>query len=154
MVYQEDKKRLVVNYKALNTYTLADCFPLPRIDHALSLLQGARYISTLDANKGFHQLCLNENSIEPTAFSTHHGLWEWTRVPMGIRNAPPFFQRVVNEMFEKEIKEGWLIAYIDDLIIFSNSYEEHIEHLSRVLRICKEANFTLSPKKCKFAFTT
>jgi transposase InsO family protein len=153
MIYRKDKPRMVVDYRALNTYTVADRYPLPRIQESLNMLAGAKYISALDANKGFHQIPIVAASQKYTAFATHQGLFEYNRMPFGLKNAPATFQRAMDDIFHAELREGWLRVYIDDILIYSPTFEKHLEHLRRALERLAPAGFTLSLPKCRFAFT-
>lgn len=129
MVYKDGKPRLCVNYKALNDHTKAFLYPLPKIDESLGMLKEAKYISTLDMNKGFHQCWVDEESIKYTAFSTHRGLFEYVRMPFGLKNAPAHFQQCMDGILGGILREGWAKVYIDDIVVFSRSLEEHIEHI-------------------------
>lgn len=155
MVYREGKARLCVNYKALNDYTKPFRYPLPKIDETLAKLRGAKYITTLDMNKGFHQCWVDPESVPLTAFVTHAGLYEYVRMPFGLRNAPAHFQMNMNELLGTELREGWFNIYIDDGIPASETWEEHVnEHLPRVLKKAISGGFTFSLAKSQFAFPT
>ncbi|KAI4292759.1 hypothetical protein PAPHI01_2033 [Pancytospora philotis] len=142
-------QRLCIDYRKINDITVKDAFPLPRIDDILDTLSGACIFSTLDATSGYHQIPISEGSISKTAFQTRSGLYEYTRMPFGLSNAPAAFQRAMNELFADE-KEKFLQVYLDDIIIYSKSREEHELHLKRVLDKIKAANLILKRKKCKF----
>jgi len=83
-------------------------------------------------NKGFHQIHIREEDIPKTAFVTHQGLYEYTRMPLGLRNAPACFQHAMDTLFSHELREGWLNVYIDDIIIFSTTWDEHLQHITIV----------------------
>jgi hypothetical protein len=143
---------MCVNFKALNSYTKPDMYPLPRIDASLSSLKGAQFISVFDMNKGFHQIRIKEEDIPKTAFVTHQGLYEYTHMPLGLRNAPACFQRAMDTLFAQELREGWLNVYIDDIIIFSTTWVEHLRHINIVCSRIIEFGFTISLKKCRFGY--
>lgn len=155
MVYRDGKPRLCVNYKALNDYTKPFRYPLPKIDETLAKLRGAKYITTLDMNKGFHQCWVDPESVPLTAFTTHAGLYEYVRMPFGLRNAPAHFQMNMNELLGTELREGWFNIYIDDGIPASETWEQHVhEHLPRILKKAIAGGFTFSLAKSQFAFPT
>jgi Reverse transcriptase (RNA-dependent DNA polymerase) len=123
---------MCVDYRALNTFTVPISYPMPRVAESLSLLHGAKYISCLDANKGFHQVRLAPSSQPMTAFSTHRGLFEYHRMPFALKNAPAIFQSIMDRILHSELREGWARVYIDDIIVFSPTFELHVGHLRRI----------------------
>jgi hypothetical protein len=149
---QGKKPRVVIDYRGINEFVTPDSYPMPRIDHSLSLLSGAKYVTTLDANHGFHQLVMDEDSRQFTAFAIDGGLYEWVRMPQGAKNAPAAFQRAMDNILHKELREGWTRIYIDDIIVFSPTWEDHLIHIQRVCQQCILWGITLSPSKCNFAF--
>jgi hypothetical protein len=110
-------------------------------------------MSALDALSGFHQMFMEDEDVEKTAFRTQGGLWQFKRMPFGLRNGPSIFQRVMQSILSPFL---WIFAlvYIDDIVIYSQSYEDHFNHLDQVLQACEDANLTLSPKKCHFMYTS
>ena len=147
IAYRNGKPRFCVDYRKLNAATIPDEFPIPRQSEILASLSGAQVLSSLDALSGFTQLELVEEDIEKTAFRTHRGLFQFRRLPFGLRNGPSIFQRVMQSILAPYL---WIfcLVYIDDIVIYSKSYEEHIEHLDKVLEAIEKAGLTLSPKKC------
>ena len=147
IAYRNGKPRFCVDYRKLNACTIPDEFPIPRQSEILSSLSGAQVLSSLDALSGFTQLELHEDDIEKTAFRTHRGLFQFKRMPFGLRNGPSIFQRVMQGILAPYL---WLfcLVYIDDIVVFSKSYEEHITHLDKVLEAIEKAGITLSPNKC------
>ena len=147
IAYHNGKPRFCVDYRKLNVVTILDEFPIPRQSEILASLSGAQVLSSLDALSGFTQLELAEEDIEKTASRTHHGLFQFKRLPFGLRNGPSIFQRVMQGILAPYL---WIfcLVYIDDIVIYSKSYEEHIEHLDKVLEAIEQAGLTLSPKKC------
>ena len=147
IAYRNGKPRFCVDYRKLNAVTIPDEFPIPRQSNILASLSGAQVLSSLDALSGFTQLELAEEDIEKTAFRTHRGLFQFKRLPFGLRNGPSIFQRVMQSILAPYL---WLfcLVYIDDIIIYSKSYEEHLSHLDQVLAAIEKARITLSPKKC------
>ena len=125
--------RLCVNYRRLNSISKADAYPMPRIDELIDGLGKARYISTLDLAKGYWQVPVAVEDQPKTAFTTPFGL---TRMPFGLKGAPATFQRMM-DMIVSGLSE-FTNAYIDDIIIFSVTWKEHLLHLSLVLQRLQE----------------
>ncbi|MBW0537666.1 hypothetical protein O181_077381 [Austropuccinia psidii MF-1] len=147
-----DKSLMVGDFRALNTYTVPDRYPIPRIQENLTQWSKAKYITSMDALKGFHQNVLTPKAKKLLRIITHCGIYEYLRIPFGIKNAPSHYQRMMNTIFPTELSEGWLIIYIDDIIICSDSWSLHLERLARVLHKDSEVNMKTSLKKCKFGF--
>ena len=141
--------RLCVDYRKLNNRTVRDAFPLPRIDESLDALNGAKYFTTLDMASGFHQIAMDPIDQHKTAFSTPFGLFEYTRMPMGLCNSPATFQRLMQHIFNDLVFQILLI-YLDDLIIYSSTLEEHLERLERTFMRLKEHGLKLKGNKCHF----
>ena len=147
IAYRNGKPRFCIDYRKLNAATIPDEFPIPRQSDILASLSGAQVLSSLDALSGFTQLELADEDIEKTAFRTHRGLFQFKRLPFGLRNGPSIFQRVMQGILAPYL---WIfcLVYIDDIVIYSKSYEEHLVHLDKVLEAIEQAGITLSPKKC------
>ncbi|MBW0523071.1 hypothetical protein O181_062786 [Austropuccinia psidii MF-1] len=146
------KSRMVGDFRSLNTYTVPDRYPVPRILIALTQISQAVYMSTLDALKRFNQNLVTPRGRKYLRIIVHCGVYEYLRMPFGINNAPSHFQRVINEIFPEEISKGWLIIYIDDIIFCSKTWEEHIYRLSRVLTKIQSVNMRVYLKKYHFGF--
>jgi hypothetical protein len=142
--------RMCVDYRALNKLTVKNRWPLPRIDDMLDKLSTAKCFSSLDLTHGYHQIRLSPEDIPKTAFRTHLGLYEYTVIPMGLTNAPATFQRVMNETFADEIDAGFVVVYLDDILVFSQSPEDHMKHLRAVLQKLQDTRFYAKRKKCRF----
>ena len=112
--------------------SINDKFPIPVIDEILYKLGKCQYFTTIDLAKGFHQIQMDPESITKIAFSSKYGHYEYTRMPFGLKNAPATFQRCMNNLLEDLIFTDWLV-YLDDIIIFSTSLEEHLLSLKRYL---------------------
>jgi hypothetical protein len=153
IAYRNGKPRFCVDYRKLNTMTIADEFPLPRQSEILQSLSGAQVLSSLDALSGFNQLDMAQEDVEKTAFRTHRGLAQFRRMPFGLRNGPSIFQRVMQGILSPYL---WLfcLVYIDDIVVYSRSYEEHLEHLDKVLGAIEKAGVTLSPTKCHLFYSS
>ncbi|MBW0539396.1 hypothetical protein O181_079111 [Austropuccinia psidii MF-1] len=138
------------DFRALNNYTKADRYPIPRIPHALDKLEKAKYITKMDCMKGFHQNGVKPNSMKLLRIICHMGIYEYTRMPFGIKNAPAHFQRMMDTIFQEEILEGWMVVYIDDIIIYSETWEDHVQYIDRVLIECTPINLKILLKKYNF----
>ncbi|MBW0545208.1 hypothetical protein O181_084923 [Austropuccinia psidii MF-1] len=147
------KSRMVGDLRALNTYTIPDRYPIPRIHETLTQLSQAKFITAMDALKGFHQNVLTDNAKRLLRIVVHWGIFEYLRMPFGIKNAPSHYQIMTNTIVPEELSEGWLIIYIDDIIVCSETWENHITRLERVLQKIVQVNMKISLKKCHFAYS-
>jgi hypothetical protein len=149
--YRNGKPRMVVDYRKLNELTIPDEFPLPRQEDILQTLTGSQWLSTLDALAGFTQVELADEDREKTAFRTHRGLYQFIRMPFGLRNGPAIFQRIMQRVLAPYL---WIftLVYIDDIVIFSLTFDDHLKHLDLVLKAIIAAGVTLSPKKCNLGY--
>lgn len=141
--------RFCVDYRQLNKFTIKDKYPLPRIDDTVDNLRNAKFFSKIDLKSGFWHIPIRESDKYLTAFKTHNGLYEWNKMPFGLVNAPSTFQRTMNNILNKL---GWQFSmvYLDDIIIYSSSFDEHIEHVTKVLRELLENKQNLNIKKSEF----
>ncbi|MBW0510100.1 hypothetical protein O181_049815 [Austropuccinia psidii MF-1] len=104
----------------------------------------------MDCMKGFHQNGVKPSSMKLLRRICHLGIYEYTRMPFQIKNAPAHFQRMMDTMFQEEILEGWMMVYIDDIIIFAETWEDNVQYIDRVLSKCTPINLKISQKKCNF----
>ena len=142
--------RMCVDYRQLNKRTIRDSYALPRTEELLDTLSGSKYFTVLDMKSGNHQVELQEEHKCRTAFTVGPlGFWEFNRLPFGLCNAPASYQRFMEQCLG-DLSMKICCIYLDDLIIFSDTLEEHLERLNTVLNRFKECNLKLSPKKCKF----
>jgi hypothetical protein len=141
--------RMCIDYRALNKLTVKNRYPIPRIDDLLDHLQGAQYFSTLDLQQGYHQIRMNPADIPCTAFSTPQGHFEFTVMTFGLTNAPATFQAAMNSMFKQYIGKFCLV-YLDDVLIFSKTAEEHMTHLQLVLDLLRQNQYQAKLSKCNF----
>lgn len=146
------KRRLCINYQGLNNVTVKDSFPLPLIDDIMHSVGDAKYFGTLDLANGFNQIPMAVEDIPKTAFSCHLGLFEFTRMPFGLCNAPATFQRAMMETLS-DLIWSCCFVYIDDIIVFGRTYEEYMGNMERVLERLSEHGLTIKPEKCSFGQT-
>ena len=138
--------RLCIDYKRLNNVTTPAPFYMPTIEEVLEAAGTAAVISKVDLNKGYYQVHVAEEDIQKTAFVCHKGHFEFLRMPFGLKNAPAIFQKLTSRVLEP--CSGFALPYIDDIVIFSSSWEEHTQHVRKVLLQLRKAGLTASPKKC------
>ena len=146
---KDGRWRMCIDYRALNKQTIKDRYPLPRIDLLLDRLGQARVFTKLDMAQGYHQIAMAEDSIAKTAFCTHLGQWEFVVMPFGLCNAPSTFQRLMNKVFAEEIN-FFVLIYLDDILIYSRSIEEHWDHLEREMEKLRQAKLYGRLHKCEF----
>jgi len=139
--------RWCLDYRSLNDLTLKDAYPIPRIDMCIDCLATASIFSCLDLQSGYWQLEMDERDRPKTAFITKYGLFEHTKMPFGLCNAPSTFQRCMEFIF-RGMQWQTILIYLDDIIIFSSNLDEHFEHLNEVLKRLKNAGLKLKPSKC------
>ena len=142
--------RFCVDYRKLNTLTKKDCYPIPRIDETIDKLGKAKIFTTLDLKSGYWQVGMADCDKEKTAFTTRSGHWQFTVMPFGLCNAPATFQRLMDLVLD-EYKFEFVLVYLDDIIIYSDTFEEHLLHLDNVFKKIHEAGLTLKFDKCIFA---
>ncbi|KAH9391919.1 hypothetical protein TYRP_022419 [Tyrophagus putrescentiae] len=148
------KTRLCINYIKLNEVTESEHFPMPKIDDMKDLFLNAVWFTTIDIASGFHHVAMHEADKRKTAFSTMNGHYEWNRMPFGLKNAPIVFQRIISNLLRKHKFQSFATNYIDDIIVFSKTFEEHLSHLQQLLRMVAEENISLKLSKCQFAKTS
>lgn len=148
-VTQDNKWRLVVDYRKLNDCIVDDKFPLPNITEILDSLSGSIYFSHLDLYQGYYQVILDKQSRNCTAFTTNSGQYQMKRLPMGLKTSPSAFSRVMSVALSGLTFEQCFV-YLDDLIVFGRSLDIHNKHLINVLERLRKVNLKLNPEKCKF----
>ena len=144
--------RFCVDYHRLNKVTRKDSYALPRMDDCIDSLGTAQYFSTLDANAGNWQIAVAPEDRDKTAFTSHRGLYQFKRLPFGLVSAPATFQRAV-DIILSSVRFQCAITYLDDIIIYSSSWERHLEDLKRVIESLRDSGITLQLAKCSFCAT-
>ena len=140
--------RFCVDFRQLNSCTVKDSYPLPRIDVCMDALGGAQYFSTLDLRAGYWQVQMDPESAEKTAFVTRKGVWKFNVLAFGLSNAPAIFQRLM-DLVLAGLTWQICLAFLDDIIIMSNTFDQHLERLSMVFERLRTVNLKLHPDKCQ-----
>lgn len=141
--------RLCVDFRQLNEITVKNAYTLPLIQELRDRLQGAKYFTKFDIPAAFHRIRIKEGDEWKTAFRTHLGHYEYLVMPFGLTNAPATFQAYINNVLREYI-DVFVCVYIDDILIYSRTLEQHVEHVRKVLRALKKHNLRLKPSKSEF----
>ena len=144
-------KRFCIDYRRLNALTKRDVYPLPRIDDILDAVGGEggkKFFSSLDLASGYWQVELDDDARQKSAFTTHRGLFEFVRMPFGLCNAPATFQRLMQVVLSG-LEGRSCFVYIDDMLVVSKTFEEHLQHLGQVFGKLQKSGLRLKPKKCR-----
>ncbi|GJY06360.1 putative reverse transcriptase domain-containing protein [Tanacetum coccineum] len=146
---KDGSMRLCIDYRELNRITVRNRYPLPRIDDLFDQLQGAKFFSKIDLRSGYHQLRVKEQDVSKTAFRTRYGHYEFLVMPFGLTNAPAVFMDLMNRIFH-EYLDKFVIVFIDDILVYSKTREEHEDHLRIVLEILRQKKLYAKFSKCDF----
>ena len=141
--------RLCIDYRQLNRVTIRNQYPLPRIDELFDQLQGSQVYSKIDLRSGYHQLRVQESDVPMIAFRTRYGHYEFLVMPFGLTNAPAAFMDLINRVFQPYL-DRFVLVFIDDILVYSGSSEEHSEHLRIVLQTLRERQLYAKLSKCQF----
>ena len=140
---------MCVDYRSLNEVTIKNKYPLPRIEDLFDQLKGACVFSKIDLRSGYHQIRIRPSDIPKIAFTTRYGLYEYTVMSFGLTNAPAYFMYLMNKVF-MEYLDKFVVVFIDDILVYSKSEEEHEEHLRIVLQTLREQQLYAKLSKCEF----
>ena len=146
---KDGSMRLCVDYRQLNKVTIKNKYPLPRIDDLMDQLVDARVFSKINLRSGYHQIKVKDEDIQKTAFRMCYGHYEYSVMPFGVTNAPGVFMEYMNHIFHTYLDQ-FVVVFIDDILIYSKSEEEHAEHLRVVLQVLKEKKLYAKLSKCEF----
>jgi hypothetical protein len=149
MEKKDGTRRMCIDYQALNEVTIKNKYPLPRIEDLFDQLRGASVFSKIDLRSGYHQLRIRPTDILKTAFITKYGLYEFTVMSFGLTNAPAFFMNLMNSVF-MDYLDKFVVVFIEDIHIYSQSEEEHADHLKMVLQRLREHQLYAKLSMCEF----
>ena len=144
--------RPCIDYKHLNRVTVKNRYPLPRIEDLFDQLRGARVYFKIDLHTGYHQLRVREIDIPKTAFRTRYGHFEFTVMPFGLMDAPPAFMDLMQRVFQPYLDQ-FVVVFVDDILIYSQSEWEHVYHLRIVLQLLRDHQLYAKFSKCEFWLT-
>jgi hypothetical protein len=149
---KDGTQRMCVDYRSLNEVTIKNKYLLSRIEDLFDQMKGASVSSKIDLRSGYHQLKIQESDIPKTAFRTRYRLYEYTMMSFGLTNAPAYFMYLMNKVF-MEYLDRFVIVFIDDILVFSKTMEEHEEHLRLVLEKLRSNQLYAKFSKCEFWLT-
>ncbi len=146
---EKGEYRFLVDYRKLNNETVADKHPIPRSQDLFRSLEGAKYYSSIDMAQGYFQIPIKQEDQDKTGFITDFGLFNFKRIPQGFKNSAPIFQRIINNVFSDYLYKT-MIAYLDDICCFGNSFEEALIRLEQIFIRLEETGLKLKTNKCIF----
>jgi len=146
---KDGSSRLCVDYRQLNKVTIKNKYPLPRIDDLMDQLHGSSVFSKIDLRSGYHQILVKADDVQKTAFRSRYGHYEYVVMPFGVTHAPAVFMDYVNRIF-RPFLDKFVVVFIDDILIYSRTQEEHAEHLRLVLGVLREKQLYAKLSKCEF----
>jgi hypothetical protein len=150
LVRKKDRSwRFCVDYRALNSKTVKDKFPIPIADELLDELRGARYFTKLDLRSGYHQVLMHPDDVAKTAFRTHHGHFEFLVMAFSLTNAPSTFQALMNHVL-RAFLHRYVLVFFDDILVYSATLAEHLQHVRVVFQELCAHNLALKQSKCSF----
>ena len=146
---KDGSHRMCIDYRELNKLTVKNRYPLPRIDDLFDQLQGASWFSKIDLRSGYHQMRVRDEDIQKTAFRTRYGHYEFVVMPFGLTNAPATFMDLMNRVCRPMLDRS-VIVFIDDILVYSRSREQHEEHLREILGVLRSERLYAKFSKCEF----
>ncbi|XP_052736657.1 uncharacterized protein LOC128197864 [Vigna angularis] len=146
---KDGSSRLCVDYRQLNKLTIKNKYPLPRIDDLMDQLHGATVFSKIDLRSGYHQILVKADDVQKTAFRSRYGHYEYVVMPFGVTNAPAIFMDYMNRIF-RPFLDKFVVVFIDDILVYSKTREEHEDHLRAVLEVLRERRLYAKLSKCEF----
>src|SRR5437868_1229306 len=146
---KEGTLRLCIDYRALNKITIKNRYPLPRIEELMDRLIGSKYFTKIDLYSGYHQIRIKDEDISKTAFRTRYGHYEFCVLPFGLTNAPATFMTLMNNIFQPYL-DKFVIVYLDDILIYSKTKEEHLKHVHIILETLRKHQLYAKLAKCEF----
>jgi len=146
---KDGSSRLCVDYRQLNKMTIKNKYPLPRIDDLMDQLHGAVVFSKINLRSGYHQILVKAEDVEKIAYRSIYGHYEYVVMPFGVTNAPALFMDYMNRIF-RPFLDKFVVVFIDDILIYSRTHEEHTEHMRIVLGILREKQLFAKLSKCDF----
>jgi hypothetical protein len=141
--------RLCIDYRKLNKMTIKNKYPFPRIDDLFDQLRGATIFSKIDLRSGYHQVRIKDEDIHKTTFRTRYGHYEFVVVPFRLTNAPTTFMCLMNSVLNKYL-DKFVLVFVDDILVYSKTREEHEEHLRMVLQVLRDHQLYAKFNKCDF----
>jgi hypothetical protein len=150
LVQKKDETwRLCIDYKALNKITVRNRYPIPRIDELLDQLKGEKFFNKIDLKSGYHQVPIKPTNVWKTNFKSKEGLFEWLVMPFGLTNAPTTFMRLMDDVL-RPFTNSFVVVYLDDILIFNRTWEEHMRHIQQVLSTLRQHKLYANLEKCSF----
>ena len=144
--------RLCIDYRALNKITVRNRYLIPRIDDLLDQLKGAKYFSKIDLKSGYHQVPIEPSIVWKTAFKAKEGLFEWLVMPFRLTNVPTTFMRLMENILWPFTNSS-VVVCLDNILIFSQNWEEHLRHIQQVLQTLRQHKLCTNLEKCTFGMT-
>ena len=141
--------RAVCDYRQLNAITVKESAALPLVDDLFDSVRGSKFFSKLDLHSGYHQIRMHEDDVEKTAIVTPFGTFMWRVLPMGLTNAPVTFNRLMQSIMQPFLRK-FVAVFLDDVLIYSRTWEEHLSHVSQVLTVLRKHELYCKPSKCVF----
>ena len=146
---KDESSCLCVDYRQLNKMTIKNKYPLPRIHDLMDQLHGSSMFSKLDLQSGYHQILVKVDDVQKTAFRSRYGHYEYVVMPFSVTNAPAVFMDYMNRIFQPFL-DKFVVVFIDDILIYSKTREQHAEHLRLVLGVLREKHLYAKLSKCEF----